>query len=120
MVSWLVSGGDVVTLPEIADYDLRRELLRRFATTSIRRLNTLHQQLVYLPLTTPVLYWAAELWAQARNRGHITASDPALDGDVILAAQALEYLSGGMGMVIATTNVKHLAFFTDARLWTDI
>jgi predicted nucleic acid-binding protein len=76
--------------------------------------------LVYLPLTTPVLYWAAELWAQARNRGHITASDPALDGDVILAAQALEYLSGGMGMVIATTNVKHLAFFTDARLWTDI
>ena len=58
---------------------------------------------------------AAELWAQARQQGYPTADPQALDGDVILAAQALT-LHG----IVATDNVGHLARFVDARPWQEI
>ncbi len=61
---------------------------------------------------------AAELWAQARQSGRQTAADPALDGDVILAAQALTL--GLPQVVIATTNVGHLGRFVPAELWQNI
>ena len=48
---------------------------------------------------------AASLWADARNSGMSTAADPSLDGDVILAAQALGVAAGGEAVVVATTNV---------------
>jgi len=44
----------------------------------------------------------------------------ALDGDVILAAQAAMLENNGYTVVIATTNVRHLARFTTAREWRDI
>lgn len=46
-----------------------------------------------------------------------TADPRALDGDVILAAQASLLLSQGDEVVVATTNVGHLAQFIDAREW---
>jgi hypothetical protein len=52
---------------------------------------------------------AAELWAQSRKAGKPTADPKALDGDVILAAQAKLLESGGNPVVIATTNVGHLS-----------
>jgi hypothetical protein len=61
--------------------------------------------------------WAAELWAQARQGGYPTAPDPALDGDVILAAQAL---SLGVPVVVATANVAHLSRFVPADVWQNI
>lgn len=60
---------------------------------------------------------AAELWAQARNTGHPTAPDPALDRDVILAAQALCL---NTPVVVATGNPAHLARFVPAELWSNI
>lgn len=63
---------------------------------------------------------AAAFWAQARNMGQPTAHDAALDGDVILAAQAQSLTNQGHTTLIATTNVKHLTLFADARLWRDI
>jgi hypothetical protein len=64
---------------------------------------------------------AAELWAQARRQGQPTAPDLALDADVILAAQArLLAQQQPEPVVIATTNVGHLARFAPARLWRDI
>jgi hypothetical protein len=63
---------------------------------------------------------AAELWAQARNQGYPTAAADALDGDVILAAQAVILRSQGYNAVIATTNVGHLNQFTTARIWQEI
>jgi len=71
-------------------------------------------------LDSGTLGMAAELWAQARNRGLPTAPPEALDGDAILAASAL--LSAGPGDVVkvATDNVGHLAQFVDAQPWEKI
>jgi predicted nucleic acid-binding protein len=108
-----------VVLPEIADYELRRELLRLDNLARIKRLDRLKQRLEYLPLTTNVMLQAAELWAKARQKGKPTADPHALDGDVILAAQAM-LIDTTDQTVIATTNVRHLSLFMDAREWSDI
>ncbi|MEQ9553340.1 MAG: nucleic acid-binding protein [Coleofasciculus sp. G3-WIS-01] len=81
--------GYTVILPEIADYEVRRELLRAGKVAGIRRLDELKAVLTYHPITTAVMLKAAELWAEARRRGKPTADSKALDGDVILAAQAI-------------------------------
>lgn len=114
-------AGDELFIPEIADYEVRRELLRSGKASSVARLNELCAGLTYLPLTTPVMHDAAMLWADARNAGHPTAHSHALDGDVILAAQARRAQAAyGRETVVVTTNVEHLARYTDARLWSDI
>lgn len=108
-----------VAVPEIADYELRRELLR--AGRGVERLDELEGRLVYLPLTTTVMRRAAELWAESRNQGKPTAPDLALDGDMVLAAQALvlsEELDAGV--IVATTNPVHLSRFAAARDWREI
>ncbi len=109
-----------VLVPEIADYQVRRELLRAGKSRGLARLDALQQSIGYLPLTTGVMRHAAVFWAQARNMGQPTAHAAALDGDVILAAQAQDLADRGHTALIATTNVKHLALFADARLWRDI
>lgn len=117
---WLQSlplKGYIVMLPEIADYEVRRELIRAGKTAGIRRLDQLKSQIPYRPLTTEVMLLAAQLWADARNRGKTTAEPNALDGDVILAAQAILEVNAGNEVVIATTNVGHLSQFVDAREW---
>ncbi len=48
----------------------------------------------------------ARLWADARQRGLPTAPPHGLDGDVILAAQALSVQGS-----VATTNRSHLSVF---------
>jgi predicted nucleic acid-binding protein len=113
----LLAAGRRVILPEIADYEVRRELLRAGLTQSVRMLDSLAAQAEYLPLTTAAMRHAAELWAQARNMGHQTAADPALDCDVILAAQAL---SLGVQVVVATGNPAHLSRFVTAADWQAI
>ena len=109
-----------VIVPEIADYEVRRELIRANKTKGIERLNTFKQNLEYLPLTTPMMLKAAEFWAQARRSGLPTADPKALDGDVILAAQATLAATGEDPVVVATTNVGHLSRFVDARRWDAI
>jgi predicted nucleic acid-binding protein len=109
-----------VRIPEIADYELRRELVRAGKSTSVTRLNGFKRTLGYLPLTTDTMLLAADLWAQTRRSGKQTADDGALDGDVILAAQARLLAEGGHEVIIATTNVRHLSTLADARLWSDV
>lgn len=122
-LEWLkrqIEEGATVLVPEIADYELRRELIRGEKTKGIRRLDALGAELGYLELTTEVMRTAARLWADVRKAGLPTATDAALDGDVILAAQARSVAAEGRHPVIATTNVSHLERFSDARLWRDI
>jgi predicted nucleic acid-binding protein len=109
--------GYEVMLPEIADYELRRELLRVGKVTGIRRLDQLKSAITYRPITTEVMLKAAELWAEARKRGRPTADPKELDGDVILAAQAALVADEGNEVIIATTNMGHLSQFVDAREW---
>lgn len=116
-LEYLPQKGYIVMLPEIADYEVRRELIRAGKTAGIRRLDQLKSQIPYRPLTTEVMLLAAQLWADARNRGKPTADSHALDGDVILAAQAILEVNAGNEVVIATTNVGHLSQFVDAREW---
>jgi len=113
----LVDVGADVLVPEIADYELRRGMLRINDPAGIGRLDELHALLSYLPITTAAMRKAAEFWADARRGGYATAPDLALDADVILAAQAAT-LAGGT--VIATENVSHLSRYTTASLWDQI
>ncbi|WP_445174918.1 type II toxin-antitoxin system VapC family toxin [Microcoleus sp.] len=116
----LLLKGYKVKLPEIADYEVRRELLRANKLTGVQRLDDWKERLEYLPITTPVILKAAQLWAESRQAGIPTADPKELDGDVILAAQGLLVGEGGEEVVIATTNVGHLSRFVDARELRDI
>jgi len=111
----LVVQGTRVCVPEIADYEVRRELLRANKLQGIARLDLVKNAIGYLPITTAIMLKAADLWAQARRVGLPTADPKALDCDVILAAQALE-----MNGIVATENVGHLKRFVEARAWRDI
>jgi predicted nucleic acid-binding protein len=116
----LLDRGYHVILPEIIDYEVRRELLRVNKIKSIRRLDDLKSALIYLPITTEVMLKAAQMWAQVRQQGKPTADGKALDGDVILAAQAILISSEEYPVIVATSNPKHLSLFVDARDWQDI
>lgn len=116
----LLDEGVSVVVPEIADYEVRRELIRADKRNGIRRLDELAHGLVYEPLGTSHFRRAAELWAEARNRGAPTAHDAALDGDVLLAAQALGLMTADPDTVVVTTNPKHLARFVRAARWRDL
>jgi hypothetical protein len=104
-------------VPEITDYEVRRELIRIQSHAGLANLDGLGALLSYLPLTTDAMRLAAELWAQARNAAQPTASDPALDCDVILAAQALGLIAPA---VAATANPAHLTRFVSALQWSSI
>ncbi|MCL1468142.1 nucleic acid-binding protein [Argonema galeatum] len=113
----MLQRGEAVILPEIADYEIRRELIRAGKLAGIRKLDRFKIALTYRPLTTEVMLLAAQLWADARRTGKPTAEPNALDGDVILAAQAIWEANDGNEVIIATTNVGHLSQFVDAREW---
>lgn len=114
----LASSGKRVLVPEIADYELRRELLRANKVQGVANLDRLIAQTEYLPITTAAMRQAAAFWAQARQQGQPTAGDNTIDCDMILAAQAATL--GVPDFVIATTNPKHLSRFVPADLWQNI
>ncbi|GAB4177933.1 MAG: hypothetical protein Fur006_09980 [Coleofasciculaceae cyanobacterium] len=118
---WLQShlrSGSRTIIPEIADYEVRRELLRANKTKGIARLDDLAKLIEYLPIRTVAMRQAAQLWAQARKLGQPTAGDKTIDGDMILVAQAMTL--GASDVVIATTNVGHLSRFIAAELWQNV
>lgn len=109
-----------IYVPAIADYELRRKLIhlirkKQASEMGLVYLNQFIESTNYLPLTKDTLVTAAELWAEVRLKGLPTASPESLDGDVILAAQAIE-----IGGVIVTYNRKHLTRFVAAKGWEEI
>jgi predicted nucleic acid-binding protein len=115
-LQFLQNNETVIRVPEIADYELRRELLRQGKILSIERLNKVSQNCL-IPLTPETMRKAAELWAWVRNQGKPTASDDSLDGDVILAAQAILQLPSFDEVIIVTTNLKHISRFESEGIY---
>lgn len=74
----------------------------------------------YLPITTRAMRLAARLWADARRAGRPTSDRHALDADVILAAQTRLLADDGQDVIVATSNVRHLALFVPAAEWRTI
>jgi len=117
---WLreASQRAIVVIPEIADYEVRRELIRANKTKSLRRLDELRSVLGFEPITSAAMLRAARFWADARNRGKPTADEKELDADVILAAQAVECgARTGAPVVVVTANVGHLDQFVQTERW---
>ncbi|HJZ94208.1 MAG TPA: PIN domain-containing protein [Gemmataceae bacterium] len=114
----LLTAGARVIVPEIADYEVRRELIRAGKASSIARLDALASATEYLPLSTVAMRKAADLWAAVRKAGKPTASEKAIDGDAILAGQAITL--GAPDFVVATTNVGHLSRFVAAEEWRSV
>lgn len=114
-------AGHQILIPAISYYEVLRELEMRRATSQIARLKTFCLDAKrFISLTTDDLETAAQLWGQARRAGQPTADPQALDGDVILAAQAIGLGFPPSQFIIATTNPGHLSRYAPCDLWTNI
>ena len=116
------AAGHRLLVPAIADYEVRRELVRAGKRRGIARLNLFNaaEPDRFLSLTDAALLLGADLWARARNARTSTADPKELDGDVLIAAQVLELGLPTLQLVVATVNVSHLSLFVPADLWTNI
>ena len=124
-VQTIRATGAIVIIPEIAHYELRRELHRIRAVGSLRRLDYALNRgsgFRHLTLSTDAIIKAAEFWSFLRQSGIPTASPDALDADAILAGQAALAGQPGDTVTIATTNPAHLNRFPgiDAQTWDQI
>ena len=119
-ISEMMMKGVEVSIPSISDYEVRRKLLHLNKTASIERLDLLKRNIGCAEITDDVMIRAAEFWAAARKAGMPTAGDKALDGDVILAAQADILASSGIETIIATENVGHLSRYVKSDKWKNI
>ena len=119
---YLLSRSALVVTSAICNYEVKRELIRRNKVPELDNLNQLKTLIDFLPVDEATLELAAELWAEARNKGLPTADDLSLDADVIICAQyqLLAEKYPGRYVVIATTNVKHLSRFSEAKKWQEI
>src|SRR5947209_4096584 len=68
----LLAAGVRLCVPEIADYEVRRELIRSGATTGIVRLDQLRAGLDFVPITSDAMLRAADLLAAVRRAGQPT------------------------------------------------
>ena len=118
----MMTAGHRLVVPAIADYEVRRELERAGRSQGLAQLDAFNAVRAdrYLALSDMALRLAARLWAQARNAVMPTADPKELDCDVLIAAQALTLDVSTADLVIATTNVGHLARFVLAALWANI
>jgi len=117
---WLaghLARGTRVVVPEIVEYELRRELLRAKKTRSLKRLDVFISAETdrFIPISRQAVLKAAELWAESRQKGLPTADPKELDIDVIQAAQLLTAYVDPNDLTIATANVGHLSRFVRAE-----
>lgn len=66
---YLLSRSALVVTSAICNYEVKRELIRRKKIQEINNLNQLKALIDFLPVNESTLELAAELWAEARNKG---------------------------------------------------
>lgn len=119
-----LSRGVRFKVADLSDYELRRNLIVENLVKSLRNLDTLRASLGTVPITTDAFNQAAYLWAQSRNSGKPTGHRFQLDGDAILASQAILESADKELTMIATENDRHLSQFetrtVKVRKWQDI
>lgn len=103
--------GHQILVPEVADYEVRRELLRGGLVAGLGRLDRLKDRFGVAAMTPEAWLRAAELWATVRRSGQPTADEAGLDGDCLLAGLAAALGQGGGQVVIATDNLRHFRRF---------
>ena len=121
IVEWvasLVVSGVEVLIPEVADYEVRRELLHAGRGRGIARFGRAQGESRLCANQLRCDVGAAAFWADSRRRGRPTASDQSLDADVILAGQAAAL--NGRRVIVASSNPRHIARFVPAQRWQDI
>ena len=123
--AWLAAhlrAGVRVIVPEIIDYEVRRELLRLNKDRAIAQLDEFlaAEPDRCLPINSGALRRAAEIWAGVRAQGYPTADPHALDIDVILAAQVQTSRLAVSDLVVATSNVGHLGRLMPCQPWRAI
>ena len=120
--AWLrsvLAGGARVMVPDVVDYEVRRELIRAGKPKGLARLDVMAEDHGE-PVDRRVWPLAAEMWAEVRRAGMPTAPDPAIDVDVIVAAFARLAAEDGTNVVVVTDNVGHLIRFVEARNWREL
>ncbi len=123
ITNWAASclaAGHKIYIPEVIDYEVRRELLRAGKTAGLAKLDMLKTTFRCIHITTDAILLAADLWAQSPRSGLATGDPKKLDINVILAAQALKLDAPASDIIVATTNVGHLSRFLAADAWTNI
>jgi hypothetical protein len=109
-IAGLRAKGFYVIVPEITDYETRREFVRIPRPDWLAQLDAISAT-SFLPITRAAMLKAAEFWALLRNASIGTADPKELDCDAILAAQAITAAQPGDTVIIATENIGHLSRF---------
>jgi predicted nucleic acid-binding protein len=104
-----------ILIPEIADYELRRELIAQRFVPGLEILDGLARRHRYVPLDTETMRLAAQLWASLRGNGRLPSAPADLGADIILAAQAIQQRAA-----VITANARHLARMVETCTWTDL
>jgi predicted nucleic acid-binding protein len=112
-----MAAGATIFVSEVADYEVRRELARlikagQLPASRLSRLDQLATLCIYLPVSTAMWRRAAELWADARAQGFVTAHAAALDADGLWAAQA-----EAVQATVVTNNPIHLGRWVPVHVW---
>jgi hypothetical protein len=117
----LRAAGITVRVPQIADYELRRQLILKNFLSSIALLNQVIRQTGGLvPIKEKTFQHAAKLWAQRRKNNEAARDDKSLDGDMILCAQAWSLTRPRQKVIVASSNIKHLKSFVECDEWKNI
>ncbi len=122
----ILARGAYVVTSAIVDYEVRRGLVLAYynqkSSMGLERLEEIQQEIPFLPITLEVSYRASQLWAQAQISGNPVESPEKLNADILIAAQVqlLEEEFPGQAVIVATTNIKHLQLFCNAKNWYEI